>query len=508
MIQNVSVYKINLIKIGGENLIQSSNIQSRSVGMRILTDDQIWEIKQAAFDIIEKVGFKCGHKAVHKMMKQAGAWVKNDHIKIPRHIVEACLVTTPKGWTIYDRNGRRAMELEGEKSHYGTSTASPNTRDAFTGKIRPTVIRDIELGAQVADSLDGIDFVMPMGSAQDVPGHAAEVHEFPAMVSNTTKPSVFIGYTALGCEYVYEMAAVIAGGQENLSQKPFLIAYPEAIAPLFFPNEVVERIFVAADRFMPQLPGSTVQAGATGPVTLAGLITQITAESLVHITIAQLRKTGCPVAMSGNVGILDMKTALMAMGAPENNLALAAQAEVARSFDLPTWGLAGATDSKLLDAQAGIESTFSILSQGLSGLNLIHDVGYMAAGMACSLEQLVMGNEVVGMTKRFVDGITVTRETIARQIIEDVGPSGHFLVQPHTMNHFKEELWNAKLLNRQTIDAWDASGKPTMEDRVKEEVKMIVETHKPEPLSDKIVSELDRLKREGEKEILAKMEKG
>jgi len=89
-----------------------------------------------------------------------------------------------------------------------------------------------------------------------MPGDAAEVHEFEAMVSNTTKPSVFIAYTALGCEYVYEMASVIAGGQNNLREKPFLIAYPEAIAPLFFPDEVVERIFVAADRFMPQLPVS------------------------------------------------------------------------------------------------------------------------------------------------------------------------------------------------------------------------------------------------------------
>ncbi len=489
-------------------MIQSSNIQTRSVSMKILTDDQIWEIRQAAFDIIERVGFKCGHKAVHKMMKQAGAWVRENNIKIPRHIVEECLVTTPKGWTIYDRNGRRAMEVEGEKSHYGTSTASPNTRDAFTGEIRPTRIKDIELGAKVADYLDGIDFVMPMGTAQDVPGDAAEVHEFSALVSNTTKPAVFIGYTALGCEYVYEMAAVIAGGQENLSQRPFIIAYPEAIAPLFFPDEVIERIFVAADRFMPQLPGSTVQAGATGPVTLAGLITQITAESLIHITIAQLRKKGCPVAMSGNVGILDMKTALMTVGAPESNLALAAQAEVARSFNLPTWGLAGATDSKSLDAQAGLESAFSILSHGLSGLNLIHDVGYMASGMACSLEQLVMGNEVVGMTKRFVEGITVTRETIARQIIKDVGPGSNFLAQQHTMDHFKKELWTASLLNRQDIDTWNTAGKPSMEDRVKEEVKMITETHKPEPLSDKILSELDRLKKEGEKEILDKLKKG
>ena len=99
-------------------MIQSSNIQTRSVSMKILTDDQIWEIRQAAFDIIEKVGFKCQHKEIHKMMKQAGAWVKDNNIKIPKYIVQECLVTTPQGWTIFDRNGKRALELEGEKSHY------------------------------------------------------------------------------------------------------------------------------------------------------------------------------------------------------------------------------------------------------------------------------------------------------------------------------------------------------------------------------------------------------
>jgi trimethylamine--corrinoid protein Co-methyltransferase len=163
-------------------LIQTSNTSTQSVRLRVLSDDQIWEIRQAAFDIIENVGFKCHHPDVHKMMKQAGAQVRESHIKVPRYIVEACLITTPKGWTIFDRNGRRAMEVEGEKSYYGTSTASPTTRDAFTGEIRPTVVADIALGATVADYLEGIDFAMPMGTAQDVPANAADVHEFEALV--------------------------------------------------------------------------------------------------------------------------------------------------------------------------------------------------------------------------------------------------------------------------------------------------------------------------------------
>jgi trimethylamine--corrinoid protein Co-methyltransferase len=399
------------------------------------------------------------------------------------------------------------MEVEGRKSHYSTSTASPNTKDALSGEYHETRVEDIAIGAHVADALPNIDFVMPMGSSQDVNGSVADLYEFEAVAANTTKPIVFIGYTPAGCEYVFEMAAVVAGGAERLRERPFVMLYPEAISPFVFPREVVERIFIAADRFMPQVPGATAQPGATSPMTLAGTVVQITAESLIHSVLAQLRNPGCPVSMSGNVGILDMTTALMAFGAPEGSLGLAAQAQVAQSFGLPTWGLAGSTDAKRLDAQSGIESTFAIFSQALAGLNLIHDVGYMASGMACSCEQLVMGNEIIGMTKRFVEGISVDADTLARDVIDAVGPGGNFLAQQHTVDHLRKELWQARLFNRQTIAAWQEAGQPTMEDRVREEVRHIVETHQPESLDGKVLDELNRLRRNGEKEILARIEK-
>jgi trimethylamine--corrinoid protein Co-methyltransferase len=170
--------------------------------------------------------------------------------------------------------------------------------------------------------------------------------------------------------------------------------------------------------------------------------------------------------------------------------------------------LAGATDAKRLDAQAGIESTFSIFSQALAGLNLIHDVGYMASGMACSCEQLVMGNEIIGMTKRFVEGITVTADTLARDVIDAVGPGGNFLAQRHTVGHLRKELWQARLLNRQPIASWQDAGEPTMEQRVREEVRRILDDHQVEPLDGNILDEVQRLKRDGEKEILKRLEKG
>jgi trimethylamine--corrinoid protein Co-methyltransferase len=284
-------------------MIQTGSTEKRSVWFRVLSDDQIEEIKRAAFEVMSKVGFRVYHEGARKMLKQEGAMVSDEIVKVPEHIVTGCLRTAPKGWTIYDRNGHRAMEIEGRKSYYGTSTASPKTKDALSGEIHPTRVADIAIGAKVADALANIDWVMPMGSVQDVPPTAADVYEFEAVVTNTTKPTVFIGYTPRGVELVYEMAAEVAGGLDNLQQRPFLIFYPEPISPLVFPVDVIDRLFVCADLSLPQIQGPTIQFGATAPVTLAGAIAQGTAEALMCLVMAQLRKPGCPCRVSLQPGL-------------------------------------------------------------------------------------------------------------------------------------------------------------------------------------------------------------
>ena len=484
-------------------MIQTGAVEKSSVWFRVLSDDQIAEIKRAAFDVMSTVGFTVYHQGARKMLKQAGALVKGERVRVPQHVVTACLASAPKGWTIYDRNGNRAMEVEGRKSYYGTSTASPNTKDAVTGEIHPTRVADIAIGAQVADALPNIDWVMPMGSSQDVPPEAADLYEFEAVVTHTTKPMVFIGYTPRGVELVYEMAAEVAGGLENLQAKPFLIFYPEPISPLVLPADVIDRLFVCADLNLPQIQGPTIQPGATGPVTLAGAVVQGTAEALMCLVLAQLRKPGCPCSLGCNFGIFDMAVGLLTMAAPEMSLALSAQAEVAQSFGLPTWGLAGATDAKTIDAQAGAESAFSILAQGLGGLNLIHDVGYMDNGMVCSAHQLVLGDENIAMTKRFISGIQVNRETLAREVIAGIGPGGHFLEDEHTYRHFKNELWHPTLMTRAAREEWEMLGSKDMAVRVHEKLQDILGSHTAPALPDKILAAIRAIRDKG----LAELEK-
>jgi trimethylamine--corrinoid protein Co-methyltransferase len=163
-------------------MIQTNLTVKASPQFRMLTGDQVERITRASFEILEKVGFNVFHEGVRKMLRSAGAIVNGKSVKVPGFIVRSCLASAPKGWTLYDRSGNRAMDVSGRNSYYGTSTASPRTKDALTGEYHETRVEDLARAALIADSLENIDWVMPMGSAQDVPAHAAELHEFHATV--------------------------------------------------------------------------------------------------------------------------------------------------------------------------------------------------------------------------------------------------------------------------------------------------------------------------------------
>ena len=481
--------------------VTASERVSSSVFMKMVTEDQLDDIYDAALTVLEKTGFKMSHARAVAVCKAAGCKIEDDRVRVPREIVEQSLRLAPKGFMVYDRLGNPALDLTGRNSYYGCSTGSPQTLDAETGEIRATTYRDLEIGALACDALPNIDWVMPFGTTQDTPGHASFLYDFEACVSNTTLPVMFLSESAEDSLYIHQMAAACVGGREQLKERPFLIAYPEPITPLFYPDEVVNRAFLAADWGIPQCQGTTQIIGATSPVTLAGAIVLWLAEALMNITVLQLYRPGSKVFLSGNFGLFDMATTVSAIASPETCMCLAVEAQMGQRLGLPTWGLAGASDSMLLDGQAGAESAFSILSQGLAGLSLIHDVGYLGAGMICSPEMLVMSDEICGMTRHFLRGIKVNADTLATEVIGQIGPGGNFLQSLHTFKHFKNETWFPKLMERHYHDNWVDQGRPGTQERVRERLAEILDTHQPVPLGDQEKAELERLRKKGEEAL-------
>ena len=470
--------------------------------LQTITEDQIHEIKQAAFLILERTGCQVNHKKALQLLTEAGAHVKEEQVYVPRHLIESALVKVPKGFTLYNRQGEPALDLSCRKSYFGSSTASPFQRHALKKEIQPTTLADIAMGAKIADALPNLDFVMPFGSAQDVPGESGELFEFETVVQNTIKPIFFCGYSSKGVELVLQMAAEVAGSQQDLTRKPFLVPYPEPITPLTFPYEVVERIFVCASRHMPQVTCGAQLTGFTSPMTLAGSLALATAESFFGILLAQLCRSGAPCFLTSGIGAMNMRTGIAMISSPEMTLSLAAQAQLARTLGLPTWGLAGATDSKRLDAQAGAEAALDAALQALAGVSIIHDLGYMDMGMTCSSAMMVLGDEIISWIKRFTQGIEVNAETLACEVIHNVGPGGNYLTQQHTLDHMHSESWQPKLFCKDSFETWQAQGAKTLEERADERVIQILETHEPKALPTSVVKALKEMREQGQKQLI------
>ncbi len=463
---------------------------------------QIREIINAAFIILERTGCTVDHPGAIDLLKKAGAWVDGNRATVPRHAVEKALAMAPKGFVMYNRKGQPVMDLSGNKSYFGSSTASPNQRHALDQERKPTTLQDIGWGAKVADALENLDFVMPFGTAQDVPALCGDLFEFETVVQNTTKPVFFCGYSSKGLDIIIDMAQEVSGGAEKLAKKPFLAAYPEPITPLQFPMEIVKKIEICAKRSIPQVISGAQFMGFTAPCTVAGALALATAESFFGILLTQLFKPGAPCCLTCSSGGGNMRTGISFIASPEMTLSLTAQAQIARTLGLPTWGLAGATDSKALDAQAGAESALDVALQALAGVNIIHDVGYMDMGMVCSCAMMVLGDEIIQWVKRFTAGIDVNAQTLATDVIAAVGPGGHFMTEKHTIDHMRKEVWQPELFFKDSYDAWISQGSTTLEQRADEMVADILKNHQPEPLAEDIILKIAEIRKKGVKDIV------
>jgi trimethylamine--corrinoid protein Co-methyltransferase len=234
-------------------------------------------------------------------------------------------------------------------------------------------------------------------------------------------------------------------------------------------------------------------AGATAPTTLAGTAVQALTESLFGIVLSQLRRPGAPLIIGGLMSNMDMLTTVYCYGSPEMALLSAAYTQITKWLGVPMYETAGCSDAKLFDEQAAMEATLNIATSALVGGNMIHDVGYLEQGLTSSMDQMVMSNEVISMLKRILRGIPVTRETKALDIIDEVGPGGHFLDHDHTYNRFRTEIWQPELIDRQVYENWDMNGKKAYRDRVRERVVEVIEEDTEPLMDDKMYAELRRI---------------
>ncbi|MBN1319092.1 MAG: trimethylamine methyltransferase family protein [Anaerolineales bacterium] len=455
--------------------------------LNILTREQIGKIHQATLQVLENTGVRVAHEEGLQLMRDAGCRIKNqDIVLIPDCLVEQCLDSAPSFLAIYDQKGDEAMQLGGRNNYYGLGTDLIRTQDLYTGKTRPSVLQDVVNAALVADYCEHINFIASFSLPSDTPTNTMYITCVKAQLENSTKP---IFFTAAGKEdlaFIIEMAEVVAaeaaGYEDALRDKPFIINYSEPTPPLTHSFGAVSKLFLCAEKGVPVCYTPAAMLGASAPVTIAGALVQTNAEALSGLILHQLKAKGAPIISGVAIPPMDMKTFSVSYSAPDLRVGNAACADLYHYYGLPVWSTTG-SDAHTFDAQATMEHALCILMASLEGSNLIHDVGYLGQGLLSNPAMIVMCNELISYVKRIIRGFRIDTEKLGLETIDKVGPGGNYLVENHTLQHFRDELWVPTLMNRENLDGWMSQGSERFEERVIKRTKSILNSHRPEALT-------------------------
>ena len=473
-------------------MLERRQTTNQGPSFQVLTPDQCDDLHRAALEILERTGVHVFHEEARQMLREAGAAVDGDSVRIPAFLVEESLRAAPKRIVVSDRNRENRLYLEGRNVYFSPPLADQLYLDPHTGETREFVRDDLPAIVKVADHLPNMD-LLGMGTIiTDVPGHLSGRVVFKEILKNSVKPFYFEALDSASLTACIEMACAVRGGADELRKDPYVIHYCEPISPLTLPQESVENLLICADHGVPVIYIPLPMVGQSAPATLAGTLAQNTAESLSGLVITQLRRRGTPFVFGGIPSVLDMRTSLYSYGAVELNLLVASLSEMSLYYGLPMFGTAGCSDSCTIDEQTAVEYSMSCLMSALSGANLVHDIGILAGGMAISPEALVLADEIIEMIRHMLRPIDINSESLALDLIHEVGPGGTFLAEEHTLRHFRE-CWYSDLFYRGTFKDWESKGSKRLADRINEKAVEILESYEPEALPESTLAKLDDL---------------
>ena len=462
----------------------------------VLSRDDVGRVHAAALEGLERVGVRVGTAAGRRLLDDAGAQVDEatQVAKIPGSLVEEILARPRVPVVLHGRDPSQDAVLDLEHVHICNDGNGPLAVDFDTGERRPSTSDDLARCAKVSNALDHLHVFWPMVTSQDVPASHRTFVDLKVSFANTDKHVQFAtAVTVADARRLTAMAAVVAGGAEELRQRPIVSSVHTSIAPLQHDAGNMDAAFEFGRAGVPVAIFTMPSPGASGPVTLAGSMTVAAMEFLSGLVMCRLANPGCRIIWGTGIAPLDMKTTTRAGGSPEHGLTGAAITQLAHAYGVPS--LCGGFDctASVPGTQAAMEKFASGLSLVLGGADLIVGTGLLEDARTLWLEQLFIDDEMVEMIRRIAQGVEVTDETLALEVIEKVGIGKTFLGQRHTMQHLREEHFLPKLVDRRSFDVWAAEGRRTMEDRARAKVREALAAAVPHPLEADTVAALDAL---------------
>ncbi len=450
-----------------------------------LKQSSIDRIHQASLEIFEEVGFEVYYDEALEIFARSGAKVdfEQKRVRLSPQLVEKAISTAPSKVVLYGREEKHDLILEGKRVYLGTGGTAPNVLDLETGEKRLSSLEDVKQIAKLVDALDNVHFYLLPVFPNELPQEQVDVNRFYAGLANTTKHVTGGVWHPEGARNAIKLASIIAGGYEELKKKPIISIICCVISPLRLDKNYTELMIIAAENGIPVMVPSEALCGSTSPITLAGDVLQVNVETLAGVILTQLVNPGTPVLYATVSTIADPRRMSYTSGAVEMGLINAALAQMAQFYGIPFYATAGMSDAKLPDAQAGYEKAITSLLVAMAGANFIHDsAGLLEFAMTASYEQYVIDDEINGMVMRAVRGIEFNEDTLALDVIKNVGPTGTFFDQVHTVKHLRSEFFFPKLSDRSPREQWVEKGAKDTRERAREIAKDILLNHKPLPM--------------------------
>jgi trimethylamine--corrinoid protein Co-methyltransferase len=471
----------------------------KSWNLDILSENDVQRIYQASLSILENPGISSESDLFLDIFEKGGAKVDRDArtIRVPRDMVESAIKSAPSSLVLHGRNDPAMdMLLEPGRVYYGMGgTSEPLFWDYDLWKSRQPTKQDMINSTRVGHALPNIDFVQTLCMSGDYPTEVIFFHDFDAIFRYTTKPTVI---NILGRPFTRKllgMTAAASGGEDVLRQKPSVLGIVTPVTPLKIAI-MNEGIVDAIEAGVPILYSPGPLMGATGPATVAGAVVLSNAEVLFGVVLTQLIKPGSPVVLKPDTNVFDMKTTQCTYGSPEQNLGKMAMIQMARFYNIPIYGLGGGVEGKVPDAEAAAQAAMNMLLNAQAGMTMSQSLGTLSWGLYGSQEMVVICDQIVDMIRRVMEGITISDDTLAVDVIREVGYGGSYLDQDHTVQHFRGELFFPKLFTRQTIDQWVQAGSKMIHEVAHQRILEILDKAGPVELAPGADAELERALRE------------
>ncbi len=465
----------------------------RRVKLELLDDREIRRIHDATLEILAETGVMFHSQGALDILEAHGASVDREATvaKLPPDLVERAMATVPTSFVLGGRTSEYDLPLDGAHVYLSSDGCGVFRREA-DGTVRPSRKSDLEDAARVVQALDNVSATSAIVSAQDCPAETRVLHEFDACVRNSRKHNIVVSIKEdWEARSLIRMGEALAGGREELRRRPPFTAIICTVSPLHQERFGMDLALVLAEAGIPLSFYPMPILGATAPVTVAGAAVVNNAELVSAAALVQLAHPGAKVIHGGGPTAMVMTSGAYASNAPEALLLRAVQGHMADFYGMPAWFGAGATMAKEPGAQSAYENTLAMFTAYADGADLTFGTGLLDGSRILCLENMVVDDEVFGMVKRLLRGVTVDDETLAVDLIKRMGFNGDYLFDRHTRAHVRE-LWQARLGETGSYEAWVQAGRRSVTDKAADRVREILAAD-AEPFPDDLGREFDAI---------------